>query len=44
MKDVGWAQMVFVEELNRRGKVVHCFVLVCNESAAFNTLPYLYLI
>jgi hypothetical protein len=29
MKDLGLVQMVFVEELDRRGEVVHRFVLMC---------------
>jgi hypothetical protein len=31
MKDVGVVQMVFVEELNRKGEVVHRFVLMCTD-------------
>ena len=31
MKDVGQVQMVFVEELNRRGEIVHRFVLMCTD-------------
>jgi hypothetical protein len=31
MKDVGVVQMVFVQELNRKGEVVHRFVLMCTD-------------
>jgi len=31
MKDIGVVQMVFVEELNRKGEVVHRFVLMCTD-------------
>ncbi|MCK4449369.1 MAG: transposase, partial [Anaerolineae bacterium] len=31
MKDLGVVQMVFIEELNRRGEVVHRFVLMCTD-------------
>jgi len=31
MKDIGLVQMVFVEELNRRGEVIHRFVLMCTD-------------
>ena len=31
MKDVGVVQMVFAEELNRKGEVVHRFVLMCTD-------------
>ncbi len=31
MKDVGVVQMVFIEELNRKGEVVHRFVLMCTD-------------
>ncbi len=40
MKDVGVVQMVFVEELNRKGQVVHRFVLMCTDLhfSPFNVL------
>jgi len=31
MKDLGVVQMVFIEELNRRGEAVHRFVLMCTD-------------
>jgi hypothetical protein len=31
MKDLGVVQMVFIEELNRKGEVVHRFVLMCTD-------------
>ena len=31
MKDVGVVQMVFVEELDRRGEAIHRFVLMCTD-------------
>jgi hypothetical protein len=31
MKDLGVVQMVFIEELNRRGQPVHRFVLMCTD-------------
>jgi len=31
MKDLGVVQMVFAEELNRKGEVVHRFVLMCTD-------------
>jgi hypothetical protein len=31
MKDIGVVQMVFVEELNRKGEAVHRFVLMCTD-------------
>ena len=31
MKDIGVVQMVFVEELDRQGEVVHRFVLMCTD-------------
>ncbi len=31
MKDVSVVQMIFIEELNRKGEVVHRFVLMCTD-------------
>jgi len=39
MKDLGVVQMVFIEELNRRGEVVHRFVLMCTGSLVVRMVP-----